>query len=93
MTAPALTAIAAVFVPAGTNTDAGTVRAEATLLAKVTVVPPAGAAFEMMTLQVVEAEAARLVVPHCRDVIEIGAVMERAAEAFDAPRVAVTVTF
>ena len=83
----------AVVVPAGTSTDAGTVRAEAKLLERATVVPPVGAAWDRETLQVVEADAARLVVPHCRDVIEIGAVIEKSTEALDVPREAVTVDF
>jgi len=59
-------------------------------------VPPVGAALEIVTVQEVEAEAARLPPPHCSDVTVIGttgAVMEKAAEAFELPREAVTVAF
>ena len=86
----------AVVAPDCTKIETGTVRAEAKLLESDTVVPPVGAAWEMVTLQVVEPEGARLVVPHCREVTEIGevaAVMEKATEALDAPREAVTVAF
>ena len=83
----------AVVVPDGTSTEAGTVRAEAKLLERETVVPPVGAALARVTLQVVEAEAAKLVVTHCRDVMDIGAVIEKAAVALDAPREAVTLAF
>ena len=44
MTAAAVTTIVAVVVPAGTRMEAGTVRAEARLLERATVVPPVGAA-------------------------------------------------
>ena len=82
--------------PDCTGTEAGTVKAEAKLLERDTVVPPLGAALESVTVQLVEAEAVRLVLPHCMDVMEMGAVgalMEKVAEALDAPRETVTVTF
>ena len=85
----------AVVAPAGTSNDAGTDRAEAKVLDRDTAVPPAGAAVDRMTLHAVEAEAARVVFPHCSDVMEIGAVealMAKATEALEAPREAVTVT-
>ena len=55
--------------PAGTCTEAGTDRTEATLLDGNTVIPPAGAAADMVTAQVVETLEARLVLPHKSDVI------------------------
>jgi hypothetical protein len=86
----------AVVAPDCTSTEAGTVKAETRLLDSATVVPPAGAAFETVTVQVVEAEAVRLVLAHCSDVMVIGtmgAVIAMAAEALDVPKEAVTVTF
>jgi len=82
-----------VVKPAGTINEAGTAKAEARLLERETVVPPVGAALEIVTLQLVDAEAAKLVLPHCRDVMAIGAVMVKATEALYAPREAVTFTF
>ena len=96
MTAAAVAVKVAVVAPDCTKIESGTVRAEVKLLESDTVVPAAGADWESVTLQVVEADAARLVVPHCRDVTEIGevaAVMEKATEALDAPTEAVTVAF
>ena len=81
----------AVVDPAGTRTDAGTIRAEAKLLERATVVPPVGAAWERVTLQVVEAEAARLVLPHCIDVICVtAATSERLAVMLAVFKLAVT---
>jgi hypothetical protein len=91
--APAVAVNVAVVVPAGTSTEAGTAKTEPRLLERDTVVPLVGAAFEMVTMQGVEVEAAKLVLPHCSDVIERGALMEKAAEALDVPREAVTFTF
>ena len=56
----------AVVAEAATVTDAGTVRAPVLLLESVTIDPPAGAALERVTVQVVEASAARLVLVHWR---------------------------
>jgi hypothetical protein len=86
----------AVVAPAGTSNETGTVKAEAKLLERDTAIPPAGAALERMTLQVVEAEAARVVLPHCSEVTVIGsggALMEKATVAVEAPTEAITVTF
>ena len=83
----------AVVAPDCTSTEAGTVRAEVRLLASETVDPLEGAGAEMATVQVVEADAAKVVPAHCREEIVMGAVMEKAAEAVEAPRVAVTVAF
>ena len=86
----------AVVAPGGTSAEAGTVKAGVRLLERETALPPLGAALPRVTLHVVEAEAARLVLAHCRDVMEVGevgALMEKVTEAFDAPREAVTVTF
>ena len=93
VTAAAVAVNVIVIAPAGTSTETGTVNAEVRLLERDTVVPPVGAALEMMTLQLVEPEAARLVLPHCSDVMDRGALMMKAAEALEAPREAVTLTF
>jgi hypothetical protein len=83
----------AVVAPAATRTEEGTVNAEVRELASVTDVPPVGAAWEMVTVQVVAAEAASEVVPHCREdtVIDMDEPIEKATEAVDVPRVAVRV--
>ena len=83
----------AVVAPDCTSTETGTVKAEARLLERDTVVPLAGAALESAAVQVVEADAAKLVFPHCSEVIVMGALMEKVAEALDVPTEAVTVTF
>jgi len=96
VTAAAVAANVAVVAPDCTTPVAGTVRAEVWLLESDTVVPAAGAALEIVTVQVVEAEAARLVLPHWSDVTVIGttgAVMEKAVEALEAPMEAITVTY
>jgi hypothetical protein len=92
VTAAAAAVKIALAAPAGTSTEAGTVNAEVKLLARETVVPPVGAVAEMVTLQVVFAEAARLVLPHCRaeTVIAGPAVIEIVAEALEPPIEAVT---
>jgi len=64
--------VAVVALPA-TTTEGGTVKADVRLLASVTVVPPVGAAWESVTEQVVVAAAARLVLPHCKELIDIAA--------------------
>ena len=79
-----------------TRTEAGTLKAEARLLERATVAPPGGAVLEMVTLQVVEVEAARLVLPHWSEVMEIGAVgalIENATDTLEAPITAVTLAF
>ena len=53
--------------PACTKTETGTVKAEDKLLESVTVVPPAGAAMESVTVQVVDEGATRLVLAHCKE--------------------------
>ena len=61
----------AVAAPFATSTEVGTVKADVRLLASVTVVPPSGAVLESVTVQVVVAAAARLVLPHCNKLIDI----------------------
>ena len=90
MTAAAVAVKVAVAAPAGTRTEAGTVSADVRLLARETVVPAVGAA-ESVIVHEVEAEAPRVVLAHCSPEMVIGAVIEKAAEAEDAPREAVTV--
>lgn len=63
---PAVTWNETVVWLARTFTDAGTVRAAAALLANVTVAPPAGAAFESVTVQVAECPAVRAPGEHCK---------------------------
>ena len=53
--------------PACTKTETGTVKAEDKLLESVTVVPPAGAVMESVTVQVVDEGATRLVLAHCKE--------------------------
>ena len=60
-TAAAVTVKLAAVADAGTVTEAGTVRVEVALLESVTLMPPLGAALDRITTQVVEEEAARLV--------------------------------
>ena len=61
--------------------ETGTVKAEVRLLASATLEPLPEAAFESATVQVVEAKAARLVLPHCKEVIWIEATNEMLAVA------------
>ena len=81
----------AVVAAAWTVTDAGTVNAEVALLESVTVVPPVGAAVERVTVQVVVADAARVVFVHCSDVNVIGALTVSVADWLDPLRVAVMI--
>ena len=77
--------------PPWTRTEAGTFKAEARLLESGTLVPPPGAPLEIVTVQVVDEEAAKLVLPHCKEVTCIGATNEMLALALVPPRVAITV--
>ena len=52
---------------AGTVTEAGTVSTEVTLLERATLEPPAGAALESVTVQVVVEDAGTVVLVHCRE--------------------------
>ena len=83
MTAAALAVKVALVAPAGTSTETGTVRAEVRLLASATLEPLPEAALERTTVQVVEAEAGRLVLVHCREEIVIGAMTENARDLVD----------
>jgi len=76
---------------AGTATDGGTVSAEVRLLERLTVDPVGGAGPESVTVQVVDAEAARVVLAHCSEEIRIGAVSEMLAVVLAPFKVAVTV--
>ena len=67
VTAAAVATNVAVVADAGTVTEAGTETTEVTLLERVTLEPPAGAALESVTVQVVVEEAGRLVPAHCRE--------------------------
>ena len=90
-TAAAVAVKVAVAAPFATSTEVGTVKADVRLLASVTVVPPSGAVLESVTVQVVVAAAARLVLPHCSELIVIEATRETLAVALTLFSVAVTV--
>ena len=94
VTAAAVAVKVAVVAVAGTATDGGTVSAEVRLLDRPTVEPVAGAGAESVTVQVVEVEAARVMLPQAREEMVIGAagaVMEIARGLLEEPREAVTV--
>ena len=78
------------MAPAGTCTEAGSDRTVAMLLKGKTVIPPAGAALDMVTAQVVEAPGTRLRLPHDSDVICAGATSERLAVLLAPFKLAVT---
>ena len=75
--------------PAGTRTDGGTVRAVVRLLARATLDPPAGAAWDSVTVQVVTARAMRLVLPQASELIESAAVIAIVTDFEDPLSVAV----
>jgi hypothetical protein len=84
----------ALVAEAGTRTDTGTASAEVRLLDKATVAPPSDAALESVTVQVVVAAIARLVLAQFRELTEIGAeVTDSATDLETDPRVAVTLGF
>ena len=92
VTAAAVAVNVAVVAAAATVTEAGTVTAEVALLERATVDPPAGAALERVTVQVVVAEAARVVLAQVKELtVGGGAVTERAAVALEPLREAVRV--
>jgi hypothetical protein len=65
VSAPVLAENVAELDPAGTRTEAGTVNTPGAVFARRTVAPVPEAALESVTVQVVEALAARLVATHC----------------------------
>ena len=65
MSAPVLAENVAELDPAGTRTEGGTVNAPGAVSARGTVAPPPEATLDSVTVQVVEALAARLVAAHC----------------------------
>jgi hypothetical protein len=79
LTAAALMVKVAVLAAAGTRTEAGVVRAPGMLLESVTVAPPVGAAFEVVTLHVVEVAEASDTLVHDKDVRVSGALIEIAS--------------
>jgi hypothetical protein len=89
VTVPAVAAKVAEVAPAATVTFAGTVRAVA-LLDKPTLVPPVGAALEMLTVQVAVPLEGRVVGAQARDDTPIAADNETVAVVEDAPNAAVT---
>ena len=94
MTATALAMKVAAVALAATATDDGTVSAEIRLLDRPTVEPVAGAGAESVTVQVVEVEAARVVLAQAREEMVRGAaagVIEIARGLLEEPREAVTV--
>ena len=58
--------------PPGTNTEGGTVITDVALLPIATLVPPLGAALEMVTVQLVVPDGATLVLAHCKEETVIG---------------------
>jgi len=88
-TATAAAVNVAEVAPAGTRTDGGTVRAVVRLLARATLDPPAGAAWDSVTVQVVTARAMRLVLPQASELIESAAVIAIVTDFEDPLSVAV----
>ena len=88
---PVLAEKVPVVEPAETVTEAGTVKAALLVLASVTLAPPAGAAFESVTVQVVEAFDVRLAAAHCSEETEIVDVSDVVTACEDPLRAAVTV--
>ena len=79
--------------PAGTSTEPGTIKTDTGLTESETDVPPVGAVVEITIVQVVEPATARLVLPHCKDVIctgVAGATSETLAVLLTAFKLAVT---
>jgi hypothetical protein len=74
VTAAAVAVNVAVVAAAATVTDAGTVTAEVALLERATAAPPAGAACERVTVQVVVADGANVVLVQRREVGVTGVV-------------------
>jgi hypothetical protein len=69
LNAPELIVKVAVLEPAATVTEAGITRAGNPLLASVTTAPPVEAFFDMVTVQVLIAFAAKVVGLHCSEEI------------------------
>ena len=80
-----------VVEPDATVTEDGTVRAEVAELARATLVPPTGAAFDSVTVQVVEAFDVRFTAAHCSEEIVIGATSDSVTGLEDPLKEAVTV--
>jgi len=78
-----------VVVPASTITEAGAVRALVILLERATVVPPEGADWEIVTVQVVDADEASETLTHDSELTDIVAVTEIATDLVPPFRVAV----
>jgi hypothetical protein len=66
--APAVAMKLVVVVLRGTVTEAGTLTVDTSLLDKDTVVPFPGAALGSITVQVVEVDAVRVLVAHCKEI-------------------------
>jgi hypothetical protein len=90
VTAPAVAVKFAVVAAAGTATDAGTETVENALLANATVMPPLGAGLEIVTVQPVDVDPARLVELQVKDVTDIAVLIANVTDLFDAPRLAVS---
>jgi hypothetical protein len=80
MIAPAVAVKVVVVAPAGTVTEAGAVSAVTMLLERATSVPPAGAALEIVTVQVVDADGASETLAHDRELTESGGITEIASD-------------
>jgi hypothetical protein len=93
VTAAAVAVKVAVVAPPGTVTVAGMVSADANVLTRVTTDPPAGAAFERVTVQTVDVDAARLVELHASEVTDIAPLIANGRPLLDPFRVAVRTGF
>ena len=89
MTAAAVAVKVAVADPAGTRTAAGMVSAEETVLYSSTLVPPPGAFFERVTVQVVEVEAAMLAAAQPSEETDMAPVIMNVRDWLDVSIVAV----
>jgi len=75
--------------PAGTVTADGMVSAEDTVLDSSTFIPPLGAAFERVTVQVVEVVAAMLMAAQPNEETDMAPVIMKVSDWLDVPNVAV----
>ena len=91
VTAAVVAVNVAVVAPGATVTEVGTVSAAVALLDNATLVPPVGAAFEIVTVHVVLEDAAGVVLPHCKEVTVATVKSERLAVTLTPFRAPVTV--
>jgi len=91
VTAPAVAVKVPVVAPSVTVTEDGTVKAAGRLLVSDRVAPPLEAAFESVTVQLAVRVAITVVLAHCSEEIEIGAMTDTTHDRFDPPSQAVKV--